>query len=60
MESEFFLLRELQISVTGVLSGVVQFFKEEPSNLLVGGDGEFPARPEKGLTVTQFSMQISP
>ena len=32
---------------TGVLSGVVQFFKEESSNILVGGDGEFPARPER-------------
>lgn len=47
------------MSVTGVVSGAVQFFKEESSNLLVGGVEESLARPEKGLMVTQFSMQTS-
>lgn len=44
-----FLLRELQLPLTGVLSEAVQFFKEESSNLLVGSAGELLARPEKGL-----------
>ena len=43
------------MSVTGVLSGAVQFFKEESSNLLVGGVGELLASPEKGLKVTSPS-----
>lgn len=43
MKSES-LLQELQISLTAVLSGSVQLFKEEFSNLLFGGVGELLAR----------------
>jgi len=42
-------LRELQISVTGVLLGVVQFFRVECFNLLVGGGSELLGGSEKGL-----------
>lgn len=38
------LLQELRISLTAVLSGSVQLFKEEFSNLPVGGVGELLAR----------------
>jgi len=45
-------LRELQISVTGVLLGVVQFFRVECFNLLVGGGSELLGGSEKGdLTI---------
>ena len=52
-------MRELRISVTGVLSGAVQFFRVECFNLLVGGVSELLGGSEKGLNFTSTPYSSS-